>query len=142
MDADIALIVALDGDRLHLVEQHRPVVGGRRWEFPSGDVEPLVDGDTAATATRELREETGLRAASLTRLGTLDIMPSTLDQRCAVFLAAGLTEGAPDRDPGERDMRSAWFARSEVEQMIADGTICDAKTLAAYALLAVRGPAG
>ncbi|MGH3622808.1 MAG: ADP-ribose pyrophosphatase, partial [Sciscionella sp.] len=33
---DFALIVALDGDRLHLVEQFRYPVSGRRWEFPQG----------------------------------------------------------------------------------------------------------
>lgn len=32
-------------------------------------------------------------------------------------------------------MRSAWFTRTEVEGMIADGTVTDAKTLAAYALM-------
>jgi hypothetical protein len=32
--ADIALIVPVGGDRLHLVEQYRHPVGGRRWEFP------------------------------------------------------------------------------------------------------------
>lgn len=32
-------------------------------------------------------------------------------------------------------MRSAWFSRAEVEQMIVEGTIADAKSCAAYALL-------
>ena len=31
---DIVLIVPIDGDRLHMVEQYRHPVGGRRWEFP------------------------------------------------------------------------------------------------------------
>lgn len=33
---DIALVVAVQGDRVCLVEQYRHPVGGRRWEFPSG----------------------------------------------------------------------------------------------------------
>jgi hypothetical protein len=33
---DIALTVPANGDRLHLVEQYRYPVGGRRWEFPPG----------------------------------------------------------------------------------------------------------
>ena len=32
-------------------------------------------------------------------------------------------------------MVSAWFTRADVERMIADGSICDAKSLAAYLLL-------
>lgn len=108
---DIALVVPLDGDRLRLVDQHR------------------------AAAVRELREETGLTTATLTRLGVLATMPSTWTQRCSVFLATNLTEGEPSTDTTEGDLRSAWFTRAEVETMIADGTLVDAKTVAAYALL-------
>lgn len=32
-------------------------------------------------------------------------------------------------------MRSAWFTRSEVERLISNGSISDAKSIAAYALL-------
>jgi 8-oxo-dGDP phosphatase len=135
---DIALIIPTDGDRLHLVEQYRYPVAGRRWEFPSGTADPLLDVDASALAARELREETGLVAGSLTPLGTLDVMPSILNQRCRVFLAAELMAGAPQRDVEEADMKSAWFTRVEVERMFTDGTITDAKSTAAYALLLLR----
>lgn len=39
------------------------------------------------------------------------------------------------RDLEEQDMRSAWFTRAEVERMIREGTVGDAKSCAAYALL-------
>lgn len=132
---DIALIVPVEGDRMHLVEQYRYAVAGRRWEFPSGTTNQLVDADPAASAARELREETGLTASSLTALGTLDVAPGTSSQRCWVFLATDLTRGAPQRELEEQDMRSAWFSRAEVEQMIVEGTIADAKSCAAYAFL-------
>ncbi len=132
---DIALVIPADGDRLHLVEQYRYPVGGRRWEFPSGSADPHLDVDAAASALRELREETGLTAGTLTTLGTLDVMASLTGQRCRVFLATGLTVGAPQRDTEEQDMRSAWFARGDVAQMVSAGAITDAKTVAAYTLL-------
>jgi len=135
LPAHIALIIPADGDRLHLVEQHRRPVGGRRWEFPSGDVEQHRDADAMAAAARELREETGLAAGRLTSLGTLEVLPSTLSLRCSVFLAVDLTQGTPRRDLAEQDMVSAWFTRSDVEQMIRDGELTDAKSIAAYALL-------
>ena len=131
---DIALIIPTDGDRLHLVEQYRHPVSGRRWEFPSGSLDERVDADAEALAARELREETGL-AGRLTELGTLDITPSMFSQRCTVFLATDLREEAPQRELAEQDMRSSWFTRADVERMIVDGTITDAKTTAAYALL-------
>ena len=136
--ADCSLVIPLDGDRLHLVEQYRYPVAGRRWEFPSGSTDHALDTDVKAVASRELREETGLSANSLTLLGTLDTMPSTLNQKCTVFLATGLTQDSPQRDPEEQDMRSAWFSRSEVERLITDGTVSDAKSIAAYALLLLR----
>ena len=132
---DIALIIPADGDRLHLVEQYRYPVAGRRWEFPSGTADQQLDVDAAALAARELREETGLVAGRLIPLGTLDVMPSMSNQRCRVFLAEDLTQGAPQRDLEEADMKSAWFTRAEVERMINDGTLTDAKSTAAYALL-------
>ena len=132
---DIALVVPVDGERLHLVEQYRYPVAGRRWEFPSGTADEKVDADTVALAVRELREETGLVAGELTPLGTLDIAPSMLSHRCRVFLATDLTEGEPMRDLEEQDMRSAWFTRAEVDRMIVRGSMTDAKSCAAYALL-------
>ena len=99
---DIALIIPVDGDRLHLVEQYRYPVAGRRWEFPSGCADQPLDVDAAALAARELREETGLVASSLTPLGTLEVSPSTFSQRCRVFLATDLTHGAPSGSPRSR----------------------------------------
>ena len=37
-------------------------------------------------------------------------------------------------------MRSAWFARAEVEQMIRDGVITDAQSIAAWTLLLLAQP--
>jgi len=133
--ADCSLVIPIDDDRLHLVEQYRYPVAARCWEFPSGSTNEALDSDAAAVAARELREETGLSATTLTLLGTLDTMPSTLNQKCTVFLATGLSQHSPQRDPEEADMRSAWFSRSEVERLISDGTFSDAKSIAAYALL-------
>jgi 8-oxo-dGTP pyrophosphatase MutT (NUDIX family) len=134
---DIALVIAAEGDRLHLVEQYRYAVDGRRWEFPSGTADARLDTGEAAeeVAARELREETGLTAGRLSPLGTLDVAPGMLSHRCSVFLATDLTPGEPERDVAEQDMRSAWFATADVERMITGGTMCDAKSVAAFALL-------
>ena len=137
--AEIALTIPVDGDRLHLVEQYRYAVAGRRWEFPSGSADQRLDADASGLAARELREETGLVAGILTPLGTLDVAPGTSNQRCHVFLASDLTQGEPQREVEEQDMRSAWFTRADVERMISDGSITDSKSIAAYTLLLMRG---
>jgi 8-oxo-dGDP phosphatase len=124
-----------DGDRFRLVEQFRYPLGLRRWEFPQGTAPGQADTDPTELAARELREETGLRAQTLTPLGLLDLAPGMSSQRGRVFLATGLTEGEPDREPEEQDMRSAWFSRIEVEAMIRRGEVTDAQSIAAWALL-------
>jgi 8-oxo-dGDP phosphatase len=130
-----ALVIPCDGDRFHLVEQFRYPLDLRRWEFPQGtapDQEHLEAGELAA---RELREETGLRAASMTMLGQLDVAPGMSSQRGWVFLATGITEGEHEREHEEQDMHSEWFTRDQVERMIRDSVITDAQSIAAWALM-------
>ncbi|MFF0145116.1 8-oxo-dGTP pyrophosphatase MutT (NUDIX family) [Amycolatopsis sulphurea] len=130
-----ALVIPLAGDRMHLVEQFRYPVGARRWEFVQGTAPDLAEVPPAELARRELREETGLRAETMTEIGLLEVAPGLTSQRGHVYLATGLTEGEPEREPEEQDMRTAWFGRNEVEKMIASGEILDAQTVAAYTLL-------
>lgn len=134
-----ALVVARDdADRYRLVEQFRYPIGLRRWEFPQGTAPGSLDGDeppAAELAARELREETGLQAGAMTRLGMLDVAPGMSSQRGWVWLATELTEGDHDREHEEQDMRSAWFTAGEIEAMIRSGEITDAQTIAAWTLL-------
>jgi 8-oxo-dGDP phosphatase len=133
-----AVVVPLDGDRLHLVEQFRYPVGARRWEFPMGTAPDRVEQDPAELAARELAEETGLVAGRMELLGDVDIAPGMSSQRGHVFLATELTAGPHRREVTEQDMRTAWFTVAEFEAMVRDGRIVDAQTLAAYLLLRLR----
>ncbi|UOZ07422.1 MULTISPECIES: NUDIX hydrolase [unclassified Amycolatopsis] len=137
-----ALVIAQDGDRFRLVEQFRYPLGERRWEFPQGTAPDLADVPPGELAARELREETGLRAGSMVTLGRLDVAAGMSSQRGWVFLATELTEGEPEREIEEQDMRSAWFTRADVEKMILTGEMTDAQSLAAWAqlMLAERYP--
>ena len=132
---DYALVIPLEGDQLCLVEQYRYPLGLRRWEFPQGTAPDRADSEPDELAARELREETGLRARSLTRLGVLDVAPGLSSQRGRAFLATGLVAGEHERELEEQDMRAEWFPRAAFERMVAAGEITDAQSLAAYALL-------
>jgi 8-oxo-dGTP pyrophosphatase MutT (NUDIX family) len=88
-------------------------------------------------ARRELQEETGLLATHLSVLGTFEVTPSMIAHRCTVFLATDFSVGEPKRDPAEQDMRSAWFTRTEIERMIRNGRMVDAKSIAAWTLLSL-----
>jgi 8-oxo-dGTP pyrophosphatase MutT (NUDIX family) len=130
-----ALVIPRDGDRLHLVEQFRYPVGRRRWEFPAGTAPERAEVDPAELAARELREETGLRAGRMERIGFLEVAPGMSSQRGHVFLATDLAEGPTAREHSEQDMRTAWFTIAEFEGMARSGELADSQSLAAYLLL-------
>ncbi len=132
---DFVVVVPLDRDGFHLVEQYRYAVAARSWEFPQGTYPDRRDGDPAELARLELEEETGLRAKRLHHLGYLYQGPGHSSQGMNVFLATGLTPGPPRREIEEQDMRQRWVSRAELEAMIASGAIRDSSSIAAYALL-------
>jgi 8-oxo-dGDP phosphatase len=134
-----ALIVPMEDDGFHLVEQYRYPLGRRSWEFPQGTWPDGRRTGTEELARAELAQETGLRAGALTRIGSFAIAPGLSTQLCDVYLATDLTTGEPDRDPEELDMRQCWFARAAVERMVRDGEIVDGVSMAALALLSLRG---
>lgn len=136
---DYALVVALDGDQMAMVEQYRYPLGQRRWEFPQGTAPDRAEADPADLAVRELREETGLRASTWTYLGLLDVAPGMSSQRGRVFLATDLSAGEPEREDTEADMEFAWVTRADFERRVRDGEVTDAQSIAAYAMVLLHG---
>lgn len=132
---DFAIIAAINDGVIHLVQQYRYPVRGRYWELPQGSWEHAPDTDPADLARAELREETGLEADEMIDAGHLFVCHGYSRQGYHVFLARGLTAGATDLDPEEQDLISRPFHISTVLNMVCDGTIKDAATVAALGLL-------
>ncbi len=135
---DFALVVPFDGDRFHLVEQHRYPVGERCIEFPQGSWEGESAPDPAELARGELEEEMGLRAGRLRRLGRLYHAYGFCSQAVDVWLATDLSPGVQRLEPSEHGLRTLTAGREELERMIREGEIRDAPSVAAYGLLRLQ----
>ena len=130
---DCAIILPMDKGRVWLVDQYRYTIGARALELPQGGWE-MANVDPEQLARGELKEETGLHAAEMTYLGYMWIAYGFCRQKQHVFLATGLTMKERELDEEEHDLVIHTASVEEFEQMMLDGTICDASTLAAWGM--------
>jgi 8-oxo-dGTP pyrophosphatase MutT (NUDIX family) len=130
---DCAIIIPLDGDTIYLIEQFRYTVQERCLELPQGGWE-TSGVDPEELARGELREETGLVAASMTRLGAIWIAYGFAHQKQHVYLATGLVPASADPDPEEHDLVLRATSVAQFEEMLLNGTIRDGCILAAWGL--------
>jgi ADP-ribose pyrophosphatase len=128
----VMIVPQLDDGRLVLIRNYRIAPDQRLWEFPAGKLEP---GEAPlATAQRELAEETGYQALQWHGLGTFYTSPGFADELMHVFLARGLTAGSTALEPGE-DIEVMLMRRDEIDQLLSQGEVQDAKTLAGLLFL-------
>ncbi|MGB8022265.1 MAG: NUDIX hydrolase [Candidatus Nanopelagicales bacterium] len=140
---DFALVVPVDRQGFWMVEQYRYPVRRRAWEFPQGSWGAGQPGGTAEELARsELAEETGLRAGLMRPLGHLFGAYGFCSQGFTVWLAEDLTSGPTGREDSEQDMDHRHVAEPEFRQMVANGDIVDAATLAAFSLYELDRMAG
>ena len=130
---DCAIILPIEGDTIYLIEQFRYTVQQRCLELPQGGWE-AAGVDPEELARGELREETGLISASMTRLGTTWIAYGFVNQKQHVYLATGLSRAEAQPDPEEHDLVLRTASIAEFEEMMLNGTIRDTCTLAAWGL--------
>lgn len=120
-------MVPVDADgKILLVRQYRHSTGKQLLELPAGTLEP---GEAAeVTAQRELREEIGMGAGSLTLLAEFYLAPGYSTERMWIYLAQELQPDAlpPDQD---EDLEVVRLSLEECLAAIGSGEIEDAKTM-------------
>jgi ADP-ribose pyrophosphatase len=125
-----AAVAALDANgAVTLLRQYRHAVGGYLWEVPAGKLD--AGEPPASCAVRELAEEVGLAAERMEPAGSIVTCPGFCDEVIHLFVATGLTAVASARGADEviDTVRSVPLSRAM--EMIRDGEIRDAKTIAA-----------
>jgi ADP-ribose pyrophosphatase len=120
-------ILPIDGDRCKLLRQYRYALGQYILEAPAGTMEP--DEDPAATAHRELIEETGFAARSIEPKGFIYTTPGFTDETIYLFEARGLFPSQEFKKDEDEVIEVVDVVTGDLNAMICDGTICDAKTI-------------
>ena len=114
-----------------LVKQYRYLNERESLEFPSGSVK---DGHSYEdTAQAELIEEAGYRTGRLEAAGDFNPYNGVTDEICRVFIARDLVKTTAKPDATE-EFEVRILTPAEIDRAIADNTIWDGTTLAAWML--------
>ena len=126
------IIIPIDADgNILFVRQYRHAAGKDLLELPAG----TRDGNEAYEdcAAREIREETGMAAGKLERIGDFYLAPGYSTEFMAVFLATELSHDPLEADEDEF-LQVEKISVNEAIQMAERGEMPDAKSLAALFL--------
>lgn len=128
----VTIVPVDDDDQVWFVRQYRHATGKDLLELPAGTLEPGEPPEVCAA--REIREEIGMRAGTLRKLGEFYLAPGYSTEYMHVFLATGLV---PDPLPGDQDefLSIVRYPLAEVDRLVRLGEIQDGKSLAGIYLL-------
>jgi ADP-ribose pyrophosphatase len=122
----VVVIPVLPDGKVCLIQNFRISVGEPLMELPAGTLEPPEP--PLQCAHRELREETGYRAAKMELITSFYPAPGILDERMHLYLATGLSAGEPAREAGEQ-IENIVLAHPAALAMVRRGEIKDGKTI-------------
>jgi ADP-ribose pyrophosphatase len=130
----VCIVARPSPDEVILIRQYRHATGRELVEIPAGT---LNDGeDPAACAVRELEEEAGYLAATMTEKARFWTTPGFTTEFMYLYEATGLTKTQTNPDEDEV-IAVEIVGRAAALRMIDDGAIQDAKSI--LGLLRVLG---
>ncbi len=122
-----ATIAAVDEEQnVCLIRQYRHCAGGWLLELPAGKIDRPEPPDQ--TARRELKEETGITAASWHYLGGVYSSPGFCDEIIHCYLATGLQAGQSALEAGEL-IELEWIPMNKAVKLALNGELRDAKSV-------------
>ena len=125
----VAVVAIDENDNVLTVKQYRYAFQTVLDEIPAGKLDHPGE-DPELCARRELSEETGLTAESVTKLVALRTTPGFCNETIHLYMARGLTQGERHLDEDEF-LNVEWVPLEELTDRIVRGEIEDAKTIAA-----------
>jgi 8-oxo-dGTP pyrophosphatase MutT (NUDIX family) len=129
------MIVPVSGyGEIYLIMQHRHPTGIFSWEIPGGALE---GGSDLENAKRELRDETGLVSNVWTKLGEVQVMSGTANNKTTVFIAEKTRETSDSMQEEDGIMRMQKVSLQRVFEMIRAGELNHSETIMAITLAAL-----
>lgn len=113
------------------IRQYRYATRSKLLEVPAGTLEP--DEEPESCAHRELREETGMAADTIQKIGEFYTVPGYSTEYLYIYLATGL-KSAPLPGDEDEDITLERIPAREAYALAESGQIHDSKTLAALLL--------
>ena len=132
----VAIIPRLPDGRFVFIRQFRKPMERICFEVVAGNVDHDAE-EESHTAIRELQEETGYRTESMELLGPIYPSVGYCTERIDVFCCEITGKGETSFDDDER-IETVLVTGDEVDEMIRDNRIADAKTLAAWMLFKMK----
>ncbi len=123
-----AVVPVLDDGRILVVRQYRNTLDRVTLELPAGKKDTREEKGIACAA-RELEEETGYKSESLEWLINVCSWVAFTNEKIEIFVATDLKKTKQHLDEDEFVDVEAYTV-AELRQMILEGTIEDAKTIA------------
>ncbi len=123
-----ACVLYAENGKLLFVRQYRYAYGEVVTEIPAGKLNP--GEDPAEAAARELEEEAGVKAEGLKLLFTMYPTPGYTNEKIYIYCAESGKRTKAHPDDGEF-VQTEWIAEEKVREMLENGELKDAKTIAA-----------
>jgi len=123
----VVILPILDARRIVMIRNFRHTVEQELWELPAGTAEP--NEPPIETARRELEEETGYRAGTMTPLTEFFTSPGVLTERMFAFVATELQPVGQRLEVGERIVAEI-VELDRARTWLTNGELRDGKTIA------------
>jgi len=123
----VAIIAINDKNEILLIKQYRNAVKKNLLEIPAGSLDGTEEAPVVC-AQRELAEETGFKAGTLSKLFEGYLLPGYCNEYMYFFLAKNLIHAplTPDED---EFIETIPVSFSKAQELIENGEIIDAKTV-------------
>jgi ADP-ribose pyrophosphatase len=129
--AAVAIIPQLPDGRFVFIRQFRKAMERICFEVVAGNCDS--GEDAVVSAARELKEETGYLSDSLEWLGSIFPSVGYCTERIDIYFAKVSGQGETSFDEDER-IETVILTDAEMDHMIRENQVADAKTLAAWML--------